>query len=86
MNGHCYRLVYSERKFIVFVSSKPVTSIWYRQWEVQTTCTGPVCIGGMQMDIFTVMSCKHVLLQYSISNGIMYECVYIYVCVYVCVC
>jgi len=47
---------------LLFVSSKPVTPIWYRQWEVQSSCAGPICIGGVETDIFTVISCKHVLL------------------------
>ena len=47
---------------LLFVSSKPVASIWYRQWEVQSTCAGPICIGGVETDIFTVISCKHVFL------------------------
>ena len=46
---------------LLCVSSEPLTPIWYRQWEVQNTCTGPICIGGVETDIFTVMSCKHVL-------------------------
>ena len=75
---------------LLFVSSKRVTSIWYRQWEVQSTCAGPICIGVVQTDIFTVISCKYVLLQYSVINGIMYVCVcvcaYTLMCVYLCVC
>jgi len=73
---------------LLFVSSERVTAIWYRQWEVQSTCAGPICIGVVQTDIFTVISCKHVLLQYSVSNGIMYVCVYVQtdVCIFVCVC
>jgi len=46
---------------LLFVSSKPVTPIWYRQWEVQSTCAGPICIGGVERDIITVISCKHAL-------------------------
>ena len=45
-----------------FVSSKPVPPIWYRQWEVQNTCAGPICSGEVETYIFTVISCKHVLL------------------------
>ena len=47
---------------LLFVSSKTVRPLWYRQWEVQSTCAGPIFIGGVETDIFTVISCKHVLL------------------------
>ena len=33
-----------------------------KEWEVQSTCAGPICIGGVETDIITLMSCKHVLL------------------------
>ena len=48
-------------RLLLCVSSKPVPPIWYRQWEVQSTCAGPICIGGVETDIFTVISCKDVL-------------------------
>ena len=47
---------------LLFVSSKPVTPIWYRQWDVQRTRAGPICIGGVETDIFTVIFCKYVFL------------------------
>ena len=73
---------------LLFVLSKHVTSTWYRQWEIQSTCAGLICIGVVQTDVFTVISCKYVLLQYSVSNGIVYVCVYVQtdVCIFVCVC
>jgi len=30
-----------------------------KEWEVQSTCAGPICIVGVETDIFTVISCKH---------------------------
>ena len=47
---------------LLCVSSEPVPPIWYRQWEVQSICAGPICIGGVETDIFTLISCKHMLL------------------------
>ena len=52
-----------------------------KEWEVQSICAGPICVGVGETDIVTDISCKYVLLQYSVSNGIMYMCIYI--CVYV---
>jgi len=69
-------LIVSEN-LLLFVSSKHVTAIWYQQWEVQSTCAGLICIGVVQTDVFTVISCKYVLLQY------IRICIYICVCVYI---
>jgi len=33
-----------------------------KEWEVQSTCAEPTCIGGVETDIITVISFKHVLL------------------------
>jgi len=46
---------------LLFVSSKPVTCIWYKEWEVQSACVGPICIGGVETDIFIVIAFKHML-------------------------
>jgi len=49
---------------LLCVSSKPVISIWYRRWErVGNTeyLSWPICIGGVETNVFTVISCKHVL-------------------------
>ena len=59
-----------------------------KEWEVQSICAGPICVGVGETDIVTDISCKYVLLQYSVSNGLMYVCVCTYrlMCVYLCVC
>ena len=57
-----------------------------KEWEVQSICAGPICVGVGETDIVTDISCNYVLLQYSVSNGIMYVCVYVQidVCIFVC--
>jgi len=33
-----------------------------KEWEVQSTCAEPICIGGVETDKIIVISFKHVLL------------------------